>query len=185
MPPVPEHPDARQRSDGWLWQRGFVIRDADGAAWLDLPDPAQCERCRRGRGCGGATFLRLFRRLEAHPAAGGRIRLPLDPARAGRFADGAEVNAGIDGRWLLGAATRLYLIPLTVFVGGLWLVAKVDALNEPLMLAVATALGGGALVLAGRGGRPPALALEAGSAESAVGLESTGRCCHVSHREPD
>jgi len=97
------------RDDDIVWLRARIVRDAEGGAWLEFPDPAACERCARGAGCGAAPFVRLFR-------AGGIAHLPLAPETTA--VPGQRVDVGLDRRWLLLGATSLYLLPLALFLVG-------------------------------------------------------------------
>lgn len=108
-----------------LWQWARVVDDGRGGLALEFEDPACCERCRLGQGCGAGQFARLFRR-------GDPIRLTA-PATLDAT-PGARVQVGIDGRCLLLGAGSMYLLPVLGFVAA---VSAVDALlggNEPIAL---------------------------------------------------
>jgi len=183
----PAGQDSANTSNRWAslsWQLGIVVRDTCGQVWLELPDPTVCDRCRRGEGCGSASFLRLFRRAWHRPRDAGPVRLPLDPVMTARFPEGAPVRAGIDDRWLIHAALRLYLVPLMAFLAVLWIAAWLLPGNEPGALVLAVVFGAASMALAGRGARPPRLTLVTAMPDHPVELESGARRCHLHGEAP-
>lgn len=124
---------------GRLWQSARVIADAQGLRWLEFPAIDGCARCRAGQGCGAAQWSRLFGPRRA-------TRLPLSADCP--VAPGTPVRAGVPADALLRAALVAYLLPLTAFIGVLWLADRAGV-QEPVTLLIALIAAGLAL-FAGR-----------------------------------
>lgn len=91
-----------------IWQIAVVRCDGNGSRWLEFNDPAGCDKCSRGTGCGAAAFSRLFARPDARVPVPDEKNIP-----AGRM-----VRVGLDPRWLMLAAARTYLLPVVAFIAG-------------------------------------------------------------------
>ncbi|NKI34400.1 hypothetical protein HFP89_04395 [Wenzhouxiangella sp. XN79A] len=126
-----------------LWQAARIVEDDDGRRWLEFASPADCARCRAGRGCGAAQWARLFGDPRAQ-------RLPLPAACT--LPPGSTVRAGMSARAVLRAAALAYLAPLLAFVMSL---VALDALavGEAQALALASAAALITLLAARRGVR--------------------------------
>ncbi|MBY6205580.1 SoxR reducing system RseC family protein [Halomonas denitrificans] len=149
-----------------LWQTALVVEDVSGRRWLEFPDPARCRRCRDGRGCGAAQWSRLFGSRRA-------IRLPMPTDCA--VEPGTPVRVGLATAALLGAAVRVYLLPLLAFVL-LLIGAGYAGLADGLALAVGL-VGAFAALWQARRSTPVGLRprIEAIGEEGCEALESPGR----------
>jgi sigma-E factor negative regulatory protein RseC len=151
-----------------IWQRALVAGEAAGERWLEFRSPTECERCARGEGCGAGLFARLFARRA------GRLALSPDAA----WPPGAWVQVGVPARWLLLAASLLYLSPVAAFVAGAVIAELVWPGRDWLALAGGSAGGVAAFVGARLLGRraPPRVRVEP---VASAGLESAAGCKHV------
>jgi sigma-E factor negative regulatory protein RseC len=146
-----------------IWQPALVVGERPDSRWLEFRSASECERCARGEGCGAGLFARLFTR--------GVGRLALPPERAAMPGD--RVFVGVPGRWLLGAATVVYLAPAAAFVAGAWFSELARPGHDGFALVAGLAGAAIALVLARALGRsfPPRLEItprDSGRLESAI-----------------
>lgn len=88
-------------------QSGRVSRVEGDRVWVTCR-PATCRACMEGRGCGAGVFAALLSRRDSNVEAVQGVS-----ARPGDC-----VVLGLDERQLLGAAWRLYGIPLTGLIAG-------------------------------------------------------------------
>lgn len=113
-----------------IWQIAVVRLDDKGRRWLEYSDPAGCDKCSTGTGCGAALFSRLFARPDT--------RIPLSDDN--HIPAGHVVRVGLDPRWLLLASAATYLLPVIAFVAGALFADRLFPGSDPAALFAGIAL---------------------------------------------
>ena len=88
--------------------RGTVLAIENGHALVQPDNPANCQACAEGRGCGGGLFARALTREGAPLRVENRLQVGV----------GECVVLGTAGSNLLSAALLVYLMPLLALLAG-------------------------------------------------------------------
>jgi len=85
-------------------QSVLVVETGAGYVRVRAQNQSECARCAEGKGCGGATFARLFGEKVTE------LAVPCDEA----YQVGERVQLGIEESFLVRASLRQYGLPLLV-----------------------------------------------------------------------
>lgn len=110
-----------------------VVETGAGFVRVQAPSQANCVRCAEGRGCGGATFARLF----------GDKKLELTLESSDTFFPGEPVTLAIEESFLLRASAFHYGLPLICLLLITIVAAALKWPDAPAVIGAIGALFGG------------------------------------------